>query len=117
MRSAPPPNQAFEVAIMRVFMCTAGMRGLCRWAISLDLGYKHAVCNWLKLFVSYFADTIVQRGGRFGSWKQAWGGNLLRFCLNSLLMVQCLSVEVGLQTCAANPASFRFICALEYEQI
>src|SRR5437868_3694331 len=34
VRSAPPPNQALVVTTKRVFMCTAGTCGLCRWAIS-----------------------------------------------------------------------------------
>ncbi len=34
VRSAPPPNHALVVTTKRVFMCTAGTCGLCRWAIS-----------------------------------------------------------------------------------
>ena len=29
-----PPNQAFVVTTKRVFMCTAGTWGLCRWAMT-----------------------------------------------------------------------------------
>ena len=34
VRSAPPPNHALVVTTKRVFMCTAGTLGLCRWAMS-----------------------------------------------------------------------------------
>lgn len=35
VRSPPPPNQLLVVAMKRVFMCTAGTRGLRMWAIRL----------------------------------------------------------------------------------
>jgi hypothetical protein len=35
VRSAPPPNQLWVVAMKRVFMWTAGTRGLTMWAIRL----------------------------------------------------------------------------------
>ena len=36
MRSSPPPpNQLFVVAMKRVFICTAGTRGLTGWQIRL----------------------------------------------------------------------------------
>ena len=46
VRSPPPPNQLWVVAIKRVFMCTAGTRGLRMWAIRLTpVAKKRRSCS------------------------------------------------------------------------
>ena len=47
---------------------------MCRGTVGSDLGNMlEGEGNLLRLFLPFSTDTIIQRGGRFGSWAQAKG--------------------------------------------